>query len=236
MTEQPSFTSRADADAYIAEQLRAGQPAGAAVPQPPAEGFASRAEATAFAGDQIAAGQAPKSGPTDSELGAHMAAEGAAAGGLPHEATMDDLMAEFRAMAARMEGLEKELAVTKAAQVAGRAPDDLVLYAINASAWLHIHHLMNGDLPLGHFDKVRAAGEALAAAAIATTGHDGEGKETGEPADLGQLTAVRQSVAAIERFIGRTHPRLGRKHVDFSVVEYDLEMILEAADKLAPAA
>jgi hypothetical protein len=213
VTDQP-FMSREEADAYIAQQLR---------------GSAS------VVADALPGG-AGSAGPTDADLGAQLAAGGAAAGLLPHEATMDDLMAEFRAMASKMTVLEKELAVTRQAQVAGRAPDDLVLYAHNAADWIGVHKRMNGDIVQAlpnHFAAPEAAAKAMADAAVAVTGNGLDGQPTDAGANPAKVSEVRKAAAALERWIEKIHVRESGKAIDFSVVLDDVFRVLEAADKIA---
>ncbi len=191
-------------------------------------------EARAIVAQRLAASSEAAAAAMPSEVpgGQALVDAGAAGGTLPNETTMDALMAEFRAMADRMAGLEQELAVTRQSQVAGRAPDDLVLYSQNLADWLALHEVQNGDLPGGHFDKPKAAAAALVDASVAATGRDAAGQDTGSK-DPARLSGIGDLVATVERFIGKTHPRVGRKYIDFSVVEYDLEMILAAAERLA---
>jgi hypothetical protein len=154
--------------------------------------------------------------------GADLVAAGAG-GTLPHETTMDDLMAEFRAMQDTVTTLQGKLDAEAKARVQATAPEDIVLYARNAADWLVVHQTMHSDLGPGYFDKPIAASKALAAAAADAVDN---------PA---KLDDVASASTALERWIERTHPRLAGKPIDFGVVLYDLEMVAEAAEKLAPA-
>jgi ParB-like chromosome segregation protein Spo0J len=146
---------------------------------------------------------------------------------LPHEATMDAMMAEFKAMSARVQAMEQELGQARgdyAAAAAALGPPSVALYAKAIHDKLTSFRAAHPDAPAGHFDAVIAKAAPLAeAAADLINGKPGAHAS----AVTDQLAGV---VDAVERFTGRTHPRKWGKPIDFSALEGDLEDAQAAAD------
>jgi hypothetical protein len=144
---------------------------------------------------------------------------------LPAEDEHDRLMAEFKAMSERMQAMEAELAGAKsgyAAAVAALGPPEVAVYGAAISAKLESFKAANPDVPPGHFDQVIAAVGPLAASSAEVIGGGG---------DVDTVKGhVPDAVAAVEKFIGKTHPRMSGKPLDFSALEADLEYAQAAAE------
>lgn len=150
---------------------------------------------------------------------------------LPAELDQDRLMAEFKAMSGRLAAMETELATTRkgyAAAVAALGPPELAVYSRGIYDKLVSFRNAHPDLP-GHFDAVIDKAKPLADAATAVIEGD-QSKVPDLARDLGDVAA------AVERFTGRTHPRLSNKPLDFSALLSDVEYAQEAAAKLPAAA
>lgn len=152
---------------------------------------------------------------------------------LPHEATMDAMMEEFRKMSERVLAMEKELGQARgdyAAAAAALGPPAVALYAKAIHDKLTSFRAAHPDAPAGHFDAVIAKAAPLAEAAADLIG--------GKPG--AHASAVTDQLAdvidAVERFAGRTHPRKWGKPIDFSALLGDLEDAQAAADAAASRA
>lgn len=146
---------------------------------------------------------------------------------LPHEATMDAMMTEFKAMSERVAAMEKELGQARrgyAAAVAQLGPPEVVTYAKAIYDKLVSFRAAHPDVPAGHFDAVIQTAAPLAEAAQAVI--DG----TGQAEDVtGQLAPV---VDAVTKFLDR-HVRKSGKPIDFSAIRGDLEDATDAAEAMA---
>ena len=90
---------------------------------------------------------------------------------LPHEATMDAMMAEFKAMSERVQAMEAELGQARgdyAAAAAKLGPPEVAIYAQAIYDKLTSFRAAHPDAPPGHFDAVIAKAQPLGAAAAAT--------------------------------------------------------------------
>jgi len=147
---------------------------------------------------------------------------------LPHEAEMDRLMAEFKAMSERVAAMESELGQTRAdyaAAAAALGPPAVAVYAKAIHDKLVSLRNAHPDAPAGHFDDVIAAAAGPADAArqvIAGQGHVSDVTGSLEPA-----------LAAVDHFVTRTHRRRWGKPIDMSALESDIE---DARDAAAAAA
>lgn len=135
---------------------------------------------------------------------------------LPFEQEIQQMMQEFRdgsnAMAQRIKDLEAQLAGAKAAA----GPPAVEQYAGGIEALLKAHAAANPDLPRGTFDDVLAlAGKLRTAASDAVASRD--------VSDVNGLAGQIQTW--VSRFRG--------KHIDFSSLTADLELLAEAAVRLA---
>ncbi len=147
---------------------------------------------------------------------------------LPHEATMDAMMAEFKAMTERVNAMEAELGKARgdyAAAAARLGPPEVALYAQAIHDKLVSLRNAHPDAPLGHFDAVIAKAAPLGEAARDLIG--GEGHVNDVTDKLGEV------VDAVDRFITRTHPRKWGKPIDMSALASDLEDATDAAAAVA---
>jgi hypothetical protein len=150
---------------------------------------------------------------------------------LPHEAEMDAMMAEFKAMSERVTAMEAELGKARgdyAAAAAKLGPPEVAIYAQAIYDKLASFRAAHPDAPPGHFDAIIAKAAPLGAAAadlIAGKGHASD--VTGQLADV---------VDAVDRFVNKTHRRKWGKPIDFSALEGDLEDATDAAAAIAARA
>jgi hypothetical protein len=150
---------------------------------------------------------------------------------LPHEATMDAMMAEFKAMSERVQAMEAELGKARgdyAAAAATLGPPAVAIYAQAIADKLTSFRAAHPDAPPGHWDAVIAKAAPLGQAAadlIAGKGHAAD--VTGPLPDV---------VDAVERFVGKTHPRKWGKPIDFSAILGDLEDATDAAAAISARA
>lgn len=143
---------------------------------------------------------------------------------LPHEATMDAMMAEFKTMSERVQAMEAELGKARgdyAAAAATLGPPAVAIYAQAIYDKLTSFRAAHPDAPPGHFDAVIAKAAPLGQAAADLIAGKGHASDV-----TGQLAGV---VDAVERFTGKTHPRRWGKPIDFSAVLGDLEDATDAA-------
>jgi hypothetical protein len=147
---------------------------------------------------------------------------------LPHEAEMDRMMSEFKAMSERVAAMEGELSKARgdyAAAAAKLGPPEVAIYAQAIYDKLTSFRAAHPDAPPGHFDAIIAKAAPLGQAAadlIAGKGHASD--VTGQLADV---------VDAVERFTGKTHPRKWGKPIDFSAILGDVEDATAAAEAIA---
>jgi hypothetical protein len=170
-----------------------------------------------------AVGQVQTDGPDAGEVLAQMSTDRPER--LPAEDEHDQMMARMRELAAEIEGMRGELGQAKAgyqAAVAALGPPEVAVYGAAIHAKLESFKAANPDTPAGHWDGVLAATAPLAEASAAVIAGGGD--------VAGVRAAVPDAVAAVERFIGRTHPRLSGKPLDFSALEADLELGTAAAE------
>lgn len=169
---------------------------------------AARAEAAA----QIAAQAADLGGSTDAgpTLEQIQAAQRAAI--LPYEQQLQAAMATMAAMQAQMK--ELQAGVTAAQQAAG--PPAVEQYANGVATLIKAHADSSPDLGAGYFDGALQTAAALQAAATAAV-------TSQDPTEIHQLIGDVQGW--ISKFKG--------KHLDFSGVAADLELLTAAAAKLA---
>lgn len=148
---------------------------------------------------------------------------------LPAEEQIDALMAQLKAqseqiasMGAALSSVQRQM---EEAQAATGGPLT-VRYAQGAADKLEALGQQYPNHPLGlkHFDPAKAAASALVDAAKLVV------KGSGSVAD------VEKAAAGIEKFISRTHKRLGGVHVDWSAILDDVELAVEEAAKLAAVA
>jgi hypothetical protein len=175
----------------------------------------TQAEAQQIAGEQLAgqaaAAPAPDAGPSLEQM-----QQESREVLLPMEQQVENMMAEFRAaqdkQAAQIADLQNQLSAAR--QQAG--PPAVEQYANGVAALLKAHQAANPDVPPGTFDDVRAAAAKMQQAATdAVTSRD--------PSELNGLAAQVTSWA--DRYRG--------KHLDLSSLRADLELLGEAAARLA---
>lgn len=149
---------------------------------------------------------------------------------LPAEDDHDRLMAEMKAMSERLATMEGQLSQARsdyAAATAKLGPPEVATYARAIFDKLVSFRNAHPDLP-GHFDRIIDRARPLADAAQNVL----EGR--GHVSDV--VAQLEDVVAAVERFVSRTHPRQSGKPIDFSALESDLEDAVDAAGKLAQVA
>jgi hypothetical protein len=180
------------------------------------------AEAAAAVAAEVNTGPAADAGPSLGQMDATPAEP------LPHEAEMDRMMAEFKAMSERVNAMEQELGKARgdyAAAAAKLGPPEVAIYAQAIYDKLTSFRAAHPDAPPGHFDAVIAKAAPLGQAAadlIAGKGHASD--VTGPLADV---------VDAVDRFVNKTHRRKWGKPIDFSALEGDLEDATAAAEAIA---
>ncbi len=194
---------------------------------------AQAAQAVPYAEAAAAVGEAVDQGP-QADAGASLSQMSAApAEPLPHEATMDAMMAEFKAMSERVTAMEAELGKARgdyAAAAARLGPPEVALYAKAIHDKLVSLRAAHPDAPPGHFDAVIAKAAPLGEAAQNLI----DGQQGAHASDVtGQLAGV---VDAVDRFITRTHPRKWGKPIDMSALGGDLEDATDAAEAVASRA
>lgn len=143
---------------------------------------------------------------------------------LPAEDVMDELMRQQREFADQLAGMRKQLDTAQRDAAAVRSltgPPLVTTYADGVAAKMRSHAAANPDVPPGHFDQVIGQAEELAKSARALA----EG--TAEAGDkIGGLAGK------VERFLTRTHQVTSGKHLDFSAVLSELELVLHEAEQL----
>lgn len=145
---------------------------------------------------------------------------------LPAESQIDELMAQLRAQSEQLAAMGAALGSVQRqmeeAQAATGGPLT-VRYAQGAADKLEAlgHQYPNHPLGLKHFDPAKAAASALVDASKLVV------KGTGPVAD------VEKAAADVQKFISRTHRRLGGSHIDWSAILDDVELAVEEAAKLA---
>ena len=148
---------------------------------------------------------------------------------LPAEEQIDALMAQLRAQSEHLAAMESKISTVQRqmeeAQAATGGPLT-VRYAQGAADKLDALAVQYPNHPLGvkHFDPAKEAATSLLGAAKAVV------KGGGPVAD------VEKAAAAVEKFITRTHRRLGGVHIDWSAILDDVELAVEEAAKLAAVA
>lgn len=140
---------------------------------------------------------------------------------LPMESKIDDLVAQFSADSATKDAQIRALqAMLTGAQQAAGVPD-VQKYADAVRDRLANAAELSG-MPKEHWAPVlEQAGQLASDAKTAVQAQDGSGLERG--------------IAAVERFITRTHPRLSNQRIEhFPAVLSDLDELATAAGRLAP--
>lgn len=185
-------------------------PTGGGMAEPVTQQQAQQVAAEQLAG-QAAAAPAPDAGPSIEQM-----QQDTREVLLPMETRINDMMKAFEAsqtqQAAQIADLQRQLAAAR--DQAG--PPAVEQYANGVAALLTAHAAANPDVPAGTFDDVRAvAGQLQQAATDAVTSRD--------PSKINELAARVTSWA--DRYSG--------KHIDLSSVRADLELLGEAAARLA---
>lgn len=148
---------------------------------------------------------------------------------LPAESQIDELMAQLKAQSEQLASMGAALSSVQRqmeeAQAATGGPLT-VRYAQGAMDKLAALAVQYPNHPLGarHFDPAQEAAGTLLDASKAVV------KGSGPVAD------VEKAAAAVEKFISRTHRRLGGVHIDWSAILDDVELAAEEAAKLVAAA
>lgn len=216
MTSQP-LTPLSDDERAELEKLRAAQ-AAQSVPYD---------EAAAQVGAAVDQGPAADAGASLSQMDATPAEP------LPHEAEMDRMMAEFKAMSERVAAMETELGKARgdyAAAAARLGPPEVAIYAQAIHDKLTSFRAAHPDAPPGHFDAIIAKAAPLGDAARNLI----SGQPGTHATDItDQLADV---VDAVDRFVSRTHRRKWGKPIDFSALEGDLEDATAAAEAISAKA
>lgn len=209
------------------------QDPGAMTPQQQADEIA-RLRAALAATDKVpyaeAAGQVAEQvdqGP-QADAGASLAQMSAdRADPLPHEAVMDQMMAEFKAMSERVAAMEAELGRARsdyAAAAARLGPPAVAVYGRAIHDKLLSLRAAHPDAPAGHFDDIISRAAPLAEASRAVI--DGSGHVDDVTGQLGDV------VDAVDRFVTRTHRRKWGKPIDFSALQGDLEDAQDSAEQV----
>lgn len=181
---------------------------------------------------QLGAG-APGAGVPAETLGEQMAGQGATAGvqpqdgSLPYEDLVDQMLSELRDLRGQVEVMQEQRRQERAAAIAALGEPIVQRYANGVRDKLAAHLAANPGLGPDHFGRVLSAADQLSKAAADAISRGAN--------DMGQ---VRSLAGVVDRWLTRTHPRTAPSHlghVDFSSVAYDLELLLEEADRLAPA-
>ena len=148
---------------------------------------------------------------------------------LPAETQIDELMAQLKAQSEQLASMGAALSSVQRqmeeAQAASGGPLT-VRYAQGAADKLAALAVQYPNQPAGtkHFDPAHEAASALVSASKLVA------KGAGPVAD------VEKAAAGVERFISRTHKRLGGVHIDWSAILDDVELAVEEAAKLVAAA
>lgn len=179
------------------------------------------------------AAQTVPAGTPQADAGPQLAqmATDTAAEPLPHEATMDAMMSEFKAMSERVQAMEQELGQARgdyAAAAAKLGPPEVAIYAQAIADKLTSFRAAHPDAPPGHFDAIIAKTAPLGQAAADLIAGKGHASDV-----TGQLAEV---VDAVDRFVNKTHPRKWGKPIDFSALEGDLEDATAAAEAISARA
>lgn len=177
----------------------------------PDAGPATVAEAQAAAGDQLAQAAAQPI-PTDAGPTLEQIQQAQRAAVLPYENQLADAMAQIAAMKDQLAAIQQ--GVSAAQQAAG--PPAVEQYANGVAALVKAHAAANPDLgPEAFAGAIKAAGELQSAATEAVSSRD--------------VTKVKELAAEVETWV--SHFR--GKHIDFSSLRADLELLAGAAVKLA---
>jgi hypothetical protein len=185
-------------------------PTGGNMAEPVTQQEAQQVAAEQLAG-QAAAAPAPDAGPSIEQMQQENREVL-----LPMEQQITEMMAQFQASQDRQaqQIADLQTALSAARQQAG--PPAVEQYANGVASLLKAHAAANPDLPAGTFDDVRAvAGKLQDAATDAVTSRD--------PSEIQALAA--QVTGWVDRYRG--------KHIDLSSLRADLELLGEAAARLA---
>jgi hypothetical protein len=195
---------------------------------PEAQPVSGQAAADAVAQNLGAA--APGSGVTDADLGAQLAAGGAQQGfvdpqAAEYQASMDDLMAQVKALGQQVQLLQARDEQRTAASIAQLGEPILIRYAKGVADKLRAHMASHPALGAEHYGQAIADADSLARAATDAISKGGN--------DMGQ---VHNLAYRLDRFFTRTHPRAktGLSNPDHSSAEYDLDQVVNEANRLAP--
>lgn len=145
---------------------------------------------------------------------------------LPAETQIDAMMAQIKAQSEQLEAMGAALGSVQRQMAEAQAATGgplTVRYAQGAADKLAAMAVQYPNHPLGlkHFDPAHEAAASLVDASKAVV------KGGGPVAD------VEKAAAAVEKFISRTHKRLGGVHIDWSAILDDVELAVEEAAKLA---
>jgi hypothetical protein len=198
-----------------------------------ADWLAAHPEATTVppeqAQEQVAAhlgGAAPDPGISGDTLGAQMTAAGAHAG-LPHEAVMDQLMAQIQALSQQVGTLQERDRAREQATIAALGEPILQRYANALDAYFKAYEAGHPGLGAEHFRPVRQSTAELVKATSAAIADGGN--------DMGR---VQYHAARVDRFLTRTHKRTAPAHLahlDMSAAEQALEYLVDEAERLTGA-
>ena len=175
----------------------------------------SQSEAQAEAARQLAA-QADAAPPVDAGASLEQMQSAAREVLLPMEQRINDLMASFAASQEQQAKVVADLQSQLASAKASAGPPAVELYANGVAALLKAHADANPDLGPGVFAEPLLVADQLKAAAT-------EAVTSRNATQVSELAGVIQGWAA--RFRG--------KHLDFSGLLADLELLDEAAARLA---
>jgi polyhydroxyalkanoate synthesis regulator phasin len=191
----------------------------------PDAGTVTQGQAQQQVADQLG-GAAPAPGVSDQQLGQQMADAGATAG-LPHESAMDAMMEEIRRLSERVTQLQENDRQRTIAVNAQLGPPELIARAEAVRDKINALVAANPGSS-DHFRQLARDAEALA-----RTSSDAIDRGAN---DLGQVNAF---AARVDRFLNIGHKRTAPghlAHVDLSAIAYDLELLIEEAQRLAPGA
>lgn len=173
---------------------------------------ASVAQAQAIAGEQLAQQAAEQRAvPVDAGPTLEQIQQAQREAVLPYETQMADMLAQMQAMKDQL--AQVQAGVTAAKQAAG--PPAVEQYANGVAALVKAHADANPDLdPAVFAGALKAAGELKAAATDAVVSQD--------------ASKVKELAAEVETWVSKFRG----KHLDFSSLRADLELLAEAALKL----
>lgn len=170
------------------------------------------AEAQAAAGDQLAAQAAETAAaPVDAGPTIEQIQQAQREAVLPYEQGLADAMAQIKALQAQLGDIQTGVAAANAAA----GPPAIEQYANGVAALVKAHAASSPDLDPAHFaGALKAAGELQKAATEAVTSRD--------------VSKVRELAAEVETWVNSFRA----KHLDFSGLRADLELLAGAAAKL----